>query len=57
MPVRDTQTDRQTQLKIMALQVCNWANTVGWLDTTTAAAEVLLLLLLLLLLILLLPYY
>ena len=28
MPVRDThtQTHRQTRLKIMALQVCNWAN-------------------------------
>jgi len=26
VPVRDTQTDRQTRLKIMALQVCNRAN-------------------------------
>jgi len=26
VPVRGTQTDRQTRLKIMALQVCNRAN-------------------------------
>ena len=29
----DTQTDRQTPLKIMALQVCNWdKKTGGWLE-------------------------